>query len=102
VTFPYSRSPDGIMHRTFATRPGLDFDRLVAAVAGTEGGGSLPVSPTHTRGAGTLASSSRRESGGSEGSRADVLSLIRSVSKKQSFNLGNLPIPLEEGEALPG
>ena len=94
VSFPYSRAADGTMHRTFAIRPGLDFDRLVAAVTGAEGSGSLPGSPTHSSRGSHPGGSSQPESEGTE--RAQLLSLIRSVSR-HSFNLGNLPIPLEEG-----
>ena len=98
VTFPYSRATNGTTTRTFAIRQGLDFDRMVAAVAGTEGSGSLPGSPTHSSRGSHPGGSSQPEAEGPEGAeRAQLLSLIRSVSKRHSFNLGNLPIPLEEG-----
>ena len=98
MTFPYSPATDGTMHRKFAIHPGLDFDRLVAAVAGAESSGSLPGSPTHSSRGLHPGGSSQPESKGPEGAeRAQLLSLIRSVSKRHSFNLGNLLIPLEEG-----
>ena len=85
ATFPYSQTADGRVQRTLAICPGLDFDALVSAAVG--------AASTH-RSIASLAGEARRLPATT---RETTLSMIRSVSKRSSFKLGSLPIPLEEG-----
>ena len=98
ITFAYAKGSEAGTQRTCIFSPGVDLDRLVLAAIG---GSSHPASPSTSLSRGLGVSDKVLESEETQpGTRDLILSQIRNVSKKRhsSFSLGNLPIPLEEGE----